>query len=85
MSKHAYHPERGDIIEMNFQPPAGREIDKRRPAIVLRNQVLRAVYAIQIFRMGLRPHRFSCAEEQWGGKPIWLILPMAFKKYLHSI
>ena len=35
MSKRTYHPARGDLIEMNFQPAAGREIDKRRPAIVL--------------------------------------------------
>ena len=35
MSKRTYHPERGDLIEMNFHPAAGREIDKRRPAIVL--------------------------------------------------
>ena len=35
MSKRTYHPERGDLIEMNFQPAVGREIDKRRPAIVL--------------------------------------------------
>lgn len=35
MSKRAYHPDRGDLVEMNFQPASGREIDKRRPAIVL--------------------------------------------------
>ena len=35
MSKRTYHPDRGDLIEMNFQPASGREIDKRRPAIVL--------------------------------------------------
>jgi mRNA interferase MazF len=35
LSKRTYHPDRGDLIEMNFQPAAGREIDKRRPAIVL--------------------------------------------------
>lgn len=35
MSKRSYHPDRGDLVEMNFQPAAGREIDKRRPAIVL--------------------------------------------------
>ena len=35
MSKRTYHPDRGDLIEMNFHPAAGREIDKRRPAIVL--------------------------------------------------
>ena len=35
MSKRTYHPARGDLIEMNFQPAAGREIDKRRPAIVI--------------------------------------------------
>lgn len=35
MSKRTYHPERGDLVEMNFQPATGREIDKRRPAIVL--------------------------------------------------
>ena len=35
MSERAYHPDRGDVIEVNFQPAAGREIDKRRPAVVL--------------------------------------------------
>jgi mRNA interferase MazF len=35
VSKHTYHPDRGDLIEMNFHPAAGREIDKRRPAIVI--------------------------------------------------
>ena len=35
MSKRTYYPDRGDLIEMSFQPAAGREIDKRRPAIVI--------------------------------------------------
>jgi mRNA interferase MazF len=35
VSKRTYHPDRGDLVEMNFQPASGREIDKRRPAIVL--------------------------------------------------
>lgn len=35
MSKRTYHPDRGDLIGMNFQPAAGRETDKRRPAVVL--------------------------------------------------
>jgi mRNA interferase MazF len=35
VSKRSYHPDRGDVIEMNFQPASGREIDKRRPAIVI--------------------------------------------------
>jgi mRNA interferase MazF len=35
MSKRTYHPDRGDLVEMNFQPAVGREIDKRRRAIVL--------------------------------------------------
>ena len=35
MSKRTYYPDRGDLIEINFQPAVGREIDKRRPAIVL--------------------------------------------------
>lgn len=35
MSKRTYHPDRGDLIELTFNPAAGREIDKRRPAIVL--------------------------------------------------
>jgi len=35
VSKRTYHPDRGDLIEINFNPAAGREIDKRRPAIVL--------------------------------------------------
>lgn len=28
-------PDRGDLMELNYQPSAGREIDKRRPTIVL--------------------------------------------------
>jgi mRNA interferase MazF len=35
VSKRSYHPQCGDLIDMNFQLAAGREIDKRRPAIVL--------------------------------------------------
>ena len=35
MSERTYIPDRGDLVGMNFQPAAGREIDKRRPAIVL--------------------------------------------------
>jgi mRNA interferase MazF len=35
VSKSTYHPARCDLIELNFFPAAGREIDKRRPAIVL--------------------------------------------------
>jgi mRNA interferase MazF len=35
VSKRTYHPERGDLVLLNFHPAAGSEIDKRRPAIVL--------------------------------------------------
>jgi mRNA interferase MazF len=35
VSKRTYHPDRGDLVEINFFPAAGREIDKRRPAIVI--------------------------------------------------
>lgn len=35
MSKKTYRPDRGDIVTLNFMPSAGREIDKRRPAVVL--------------------------------------------------
>src|SRR5687767_6287875 len=35
MSKRTYHPERGDVVMINFQPAAGREVDKRRPAVIL--------------------------------------------------
>jgi mRNA interferase MazF len=38
VSKRSYTPDRGDLIQLNFQPAAGREIDKRRPAIVLTPQ-----------------------------------------------
>jgi mRNA interferase MazF len=33
--KSAYCPDTGDIVWIDFQPQAGREIDKRRPALVL--------------------------------------------------
>jgi mRNA interferase MazF len=35
VSKRTYHPDRGDLIELNFFPSAGSEIDKRRPAVVI--------------------------------------------------
>jgi mRNA interferase MazF len=35
VSKRTYYPDRADLIELTFNPAAGREIDKRRPAIVL--------------------------------------------------
>lgn len=33
-----YTPEQGDIIEIDFDPSAGKEIMKRRPAFVLSRQ-----------------------------------------------
>ena len=35
MSERTYHPDRGDLVTLTFNPAAGREIDKRRPAVVL--------------------------------------------------
>ena len=35
MSKKTYYPDRGDVVLVNFYPAAGREIEKRRPAIIL--------------------------------------------------
>jgi mRNA interferase MazF len=35
VSKRTFHPGRGDLVELNFYPAVGREIDKRRPAIVV--------------------------------------------------
>ena len=35
----SYIPDRGDIVWLNFYPSAGREIMKRRPALVLSRQV----------------------------------------------
>ena len=34
----AYVPEAGDIVMMNFDPQAGREQAKRRPALILTDQ-----------------------------------------------
>ncbi len=35
-----YIPERGDIIYIDFDPASGREIQKRRPALVVSAQLL---------------------------------------------
>ena len=35
MSKKTYHPDRGDLVMLNFFPAAGREIDKRRLGVVI--------------------------------------------------
>lgn len=35
MDESKNHPKQGDIITINFDPSAGREIQKRRPAIVV--------------------------------------------------
>ena len=37
------HPEQGDIITLNFDPSAGREIQKRRPALVVSTKNYSAV------------------------------------------
>jgi mRNA-degrading endonuclease toxin of MazEF toxin-antitoxin module len=35
LSKHAYHPARGDIIHCNFSPASGREFGLRHYAVVI--------------------------------------------------
>ena len=35
-----YIPDRGDIIYIDFDPASGREIQKRRPALVMSAQLL---------------------------------------------
>lgn len=35
MSLPSYHPDRGDLAWINFEPQAGREQTKNRPALVL--------------------------------------------------
>ncbi len=34
-----YSPDRGDIIQIDFDPQAGKEIMKRRPALVISPQI----------------------------------------------
>lgn len=36
----SYTPEQGDIIELDFDPSAGKEIIKRRPAFVVSKKML---------------------------------------------
>lgn len=43
-----YIPEQGDIIEIDFDPSAGKEIMKRRPAFVLSRQVFNDHTALAI-------------------------------------
>lgn len=37
-----YIPEKGDIISLNFDPSAGNEIMKRRPALVISRKIFNA-------------------------------------------
>ena len=37
-----YIPDKGDIVSLNFDPSAGNEIMKRRPAIVISRKVFNA-------------------------------------------
>jgi mRNA interferase MazF len=39
MARETYHPDRGDLVHMNFQPSAGHEQTGPRYAIVLTTQV----------------------------------------------
>ena len=38
MVKKTYVPTRGDIVYLNFEPQSGKEITKRRPALVLTDE-----------------------------------------------
>lgn len=38
MSQAAYQPDRGDVAWINFEPQAGREQAKNRPALILTNR-----------------------------------------------
>jgi mRNA interferase MazF/mRNA interferase ChpB len=37
-----YIPEKGDIVSLNFDPSAGNEIMKRRPALVISRKIFNA-------------------------------------------
>ncbi len=38
MARRPYHPDRGDLAWINFEPQAGREQSKNRPGLVLTNR-----------------------------------------------
>lgn len=45
----AYIPTRGDVVWLNFEPKAGREIEKTRPALVISPQRYNAKTNLAIF------------------------------------
>jgi mRNA interferase MazF len=69
VSERTYHPDRGDLVQMNFYPAAGREIDKRRPAVVLT--------PLAYNRRGGQCHVVPTTTNLTPG-PFWLPMPTGF-------
>jgi len=44
-----YLPERGDIVWLSFEPSKGKEINKRRPALVISPQKYNAKTSLALF------------------------------------
>ena len=70
-----YIPDKGDIIWLNFEPSAGKEITKRRPAFVIYRKafnehtgfaivapITSTVRGIRLSRAGRRKNRRGCID-----------------------
>lgn len=65
-----YIPERGDIIYIDFDPASGREIQKRRPALVVSSQLLSRQTGFALVCPITSPRRGNNAEVDIDGEII---------------
>lgn len=65
-----YIPERGDIVYIDFDPASGREIQKRRPALVVSSQLLSRQTGFALVCPITSTHRGNNAEVDIDGEII---------------
>ena len=76
MSKQTYHPERGDIIHLNFSPSAGQEMTGPHFPLVLSTSRFSKATGFSI----VVPGTTKChAEQRLAGQQLMVKLPPVFK------
>lgn len=76
MSKHAYHPDRGDIIHLNLSPSAGHELTGPHFALVISTMRFSRATGFSIVVPGTTKYH---AEQRLVGQQLMVKLPPIFK------
>jgi mRNA interferase ChpB len=88
LSKHAYHPDRGDIIHLNLAPSAGNELTGPHFALVISTARFSKATGFCIVVPGTTKYH---AEQRLAGQQLMVILPAIHELaqtgwlYLHQV